>query len=96
MGVGLRTAQRDLKTAPSVIAKFETIKNRLDNPEPVDKTYSVLEAADILNLNPDHVRLLARRIITRPAHRGAWRFTEANIELLKHRCTKTGRKPSAK
>jgi hypothetical protein len=84
-GIGLRSAQRDLKAAPKVAARFEELKNLMDNPKPVAKTYSVNETAELLGLHPRHIRLLMDNLKIGHKAGNFWRFTEADIGALKNR-----------
>ena len=84
-GVSPRTAQRDLQDLPVIQAKTAEELDRLDNPEPVEKTYTVKQVSELLGLNPYHVRLLARSMKVGERKRGGWRFTEEDIEILRDR-----------
>ena len=84
-GVSPRTAQRDLQALPVIQAKVTEELDRPDNPEPVEKTYTVKQVSELLGLNPYHVRLLARNMKVGQRKGGGWRFTEADVDVLNNR-----------
>lgn len=93
-GIGLRTAQRDLKVSSKVITKLAELLKSFNNPDPIAKTYSISEAAELLGLHPRHIRLLMDKLKIGTKKGNNWRFTEADIESLKNRPNARHRKIS--
>lgn len=83
--VGIRTAQRDVHGARVVYTRLQELLEKYSNTDPVEKRYSVDEVSGMLNLNPHHVRRLARNILSKSRQGVAFRFTEEDIEILRDR-----------
>jgi AraC-like DNA-binding protein len=81
----VRSRRVYLRKQGLIQAKAAEELDRLDNPEPVEKTYTVKQVSELLGLNPYHVRLLARNMKVGQRKGGGWRFTEADVEVLNNR-----------
>ena len=85
LGAHIRSVQRDIKQLPKVLAKLSGYLDAYHKDPPQESGYSVTDAIQLVGLREYRLRYLAKNNSIGRKIDGQWRFTDADIEALKHR-----------
>jgi len=85
LGAHIRSVQRDIKQLPKVLVKLTEFLDAYHQKPPEKPTYSVVDAIKLVGLREYRLRYLAKNNSIGRKIDGQWRFTDADIEALKHR-----------